>query len=103
MRKLQHRRLHAVHLLCCHILRPCGEFQCLLRWKRQLDRAAVVAEKRLRDSNTLQRAAPRQPLPARVSDREGCFHTIQQMTTRDSRLQRSPFIGNAKIFRVPLL
>lgn len=103
MRKLQYCRLHSVHLLCFHILRPCGKFQCLLRQKRQLDRSTVLAEEGLCDGDPLQQTAPWQPRPARVSDRKGCFCTMRQMASRNSCFQRSFFIGNPKVFHVPLL
>lgn len=103
MRELQHRRLHAVNLLCCHILRPCGKFQCLLRRKRQFDCIGVLAEKCLCDGDFFQCAAPWQPRSARVSDREGSFRPVRQMTARNSCLQHSFFIGNPKIFHIPLL
>lgn len=103
MRKRQHHRLHAANLLCCHIFRPSGEFQCLLWWKRQLNGVAVLAVKRLCDGDAFQYAAPWQPCAARVSDRESRLRTMWQMTVWNSRLQHSFFIGNPKIFHTPLM
>lgn len=103
MRERQHRRLHTVNLLCCHILRPSGEFQRLLRRKRQFDCADLPAEKRLCDGDSFQHAAPWQPRSARVSDREGGFRPVRQMTAWNFCLQHSFFIGNPKIFHAPLM
>lgn len=99
----QHRRLFAVHLFCFHILRPSGEFQCLLRRKRHLDPVTGFAEECLLYGDSLQRSAPRQPLPSRVPHGQRRFCPVRQVTSRNFYLQPPFRIGNAKIFHIHMV